>query len=197
MNDRKKQVMSFVRKILMYWQTEPNPHLVRADLANLRRGIGKKPGELPQLWELLFRDFPEELMSQNGNPTWEEWAVCGALTLYAMHQQGNDQKMHMDGQRLGIAIGSLADGDEDHLKPVQRRFNAFATAKGMPECLHHLRGLIQLLRRDGIPLDYVELAGDLYVFQTPDGAARIRLQWGQDFYRTVYRRQERKDDNHE
>lgn len=148
MNDRKKQVMSFVRKRLMYWQTEPNPHLVRADLANLRRGIGKKPGELPQLWELLFRDFPEELMSQNGNPTWEEWAVCGAF-------------------------------------------------KGMPECLHHLRGLIQLLRRDGIPLDYVELAGDLYVFQTPDGAARIRLQWGQDFYRTVYRRQERKDDNHE
>ena len=124
----------YKRQRLMYWQTEPNPHLVRADLANLRRGIGKKPGELPQLWELLFRDFPEELMSQNGNPTWEEWAVCGALTLYAMHQQGNDQKMHMDGQRLGIAIGSLADGDEDHLKPVQRRFNAFATAKGMPEC---------------------------------------------------------------
>ena len=115
MNDRKKQVMSFVRKRLMYWQTEPNPHLVRADLANLRRGIGKKPGELPQLWELLFRDFPEELMSQNGNPTWEEWAVCGALTLYAMHQQGNDQKMHMDGQRLVISFCSLADGDEDHL----------------------------------------------------------------------------------
>ena len=109
MNDRKKQVMSFVRKRLMYWQTEPNPHLVRADLANLRRGIGKKPGELPQLWEPLFRDFPEELMSQNGNPTWEEWAVCGALTLYAMHQQGNDQKMHMDGQRLGIAIALLGN----------------------------------------------------------------------------------------
>ena len=47
MNDRKKQVMSFVRKRLMYWQTEPNPHLVRADLANLRRGIGKKPGRRP------------------------------------------------------------------------------------------------------------------------------------------------------
>ena len=105
--------------------------------------------------------------------------------------------MHIDGQRLGIAIGSLSDGDEDRLKPVQRRFNAFATAKGMPECLHHLRGLIQLLRSEGIPLDYVELAGNLYVFQTPDGAARVRLHWGQDFYQTVYRRQERKDDNHE
>ena len=36
MNDRKKQVMSFVRKRLMYWQTEPNPHLVRADLGLAR-----------------------------------------------------------------------------------------------------------------------------------------------------------------
>lgn len=61
MNDRKKQVMSFVRKRLMYWQTEPNPHLVRADLANLRRGIGKKPGELPQLWSFCFGIFQKSL----------------------------------------------------------------------------------------------------------------------------------------
>ncbi len=196
MNNHKEQVMSFVRKRLMHWQTETNVHLVRADLANLRRGIGKKPGELPQLWELLFRDFPEELMSQNGTPTWEEWAVTGALTLYALHQQGSDQKMHVKGQKLGTAIGSLVASDEERLKPVQRRFNAFATAKSMPECMHHLRGLIQLLRSEGIPLDYAELAGDLYTFQMPDGAAKVRLRWGQDFYRTAFRFQERKDDNH-
>ena len=197
MKNSKEQVMGFVRKRLAYWQTETNVHLVRADLANLRRGIGKKPGELPQLWELLFRDFPEELMSQNGNPTWEEWAVSGALTLYAMHQQGSEQKMHIDGQRLGIAIGELVDGDEERLKAVQRRFNVFATAQRMPECMHHLRGLVQLLRSKEIPLDYVKLAGDLYEFQTPDGAARVRLRWGQDFYRTALRSQERKEDNHE
>ena len=43
MNNHKEQVMNFVRKRLLYWQTETNVHLVRADLANLRRGIGKKP----------------------------------------------------------------------------------------------------------------------------------------------------------
>lgn len=196
MNNHKEQVMNFVRKRLLYWQTETNVHLVRADLANLRRGIGKKPGELPQLWGLLFRDFPEELMSQSGVPTWEEWAVSGALTLYALHQQGSDQKMHVKGQSLGTAVGRLTGGDEERLKAVQRRFNAFATAQSMPECLHHLRGLIQLLRSEGIPLDYGELAGDLYTFQVPEGAAKVRLRWGQDFYRAAFRFQERKDDDH-
>lgn len=195
MKNRKEQVMGFVRKRLLYWQSEKNIHLIRADMANLRRGIGKKPGELPQLWELLFRDFPEELMSRDGNPTWEEWAVSGALTLYAMHQQGSEQNMHVSGKRLGIAIGSLAAENEDRMKAVQRRFNAFATAKEMPECLHHLRGLVQLLRSKGIGLDYVELAGDLYEFQTPEGAAKVRLCWGQDFYRTA-RYPERKDEEY-
>ena len=63
--------------------------------------------------------------------------------------------------------------------------------------MNHLRGLIQLLRSKEIPLDYVDLAGDLYEFQMPGGAARVRLRWGQDFYRTALRTENRKDDNHE
>ena len=104
--------------------------------------------------------------------------------------------MQADSQRLGMAIRKLAGNDTDRLKAVQRRFNAFATARSMPECLHHLRGLIQLLRSEDIPLDYVELAGDLYEFQTPDGAARVRLRWGQDFYRNAFRTEQGKDDDH-
>ena len=201
MSDQKAKVKSYVRRRLESWQHEPNPHQIRADLANLRRGIGKAPGDLPELWGLLFRDFPEELMSSTGEPTWAEWAVSGALTLYALHQQGAQRSMPADGQRLGMAIWWLARNDADQLKTdrlkaVQRRFNAFATARSMPECLHHLRGLIQLLRSKDIPLDYVELAGDLYEFQTPDGAARVRLRWGQDFYRNAFRTEQGKDDDH-
>ena len=80
MSDQKSKVKSYVRRRLESWQHEPNPHQIRADLANLRRGIGKAPGDLPELWGLLFRDFPEELMSSTGEPTWAEWAVSGALT---------------------------------------------------------------------------------------------------------------------
>lgn len=198
MNSNKEQVKSFVRKRLMYWQTETNVHLVRADLANLRRGLGKKPGELPQLWELLFRDFPEEMMSINGEATSAEWAVYGALTMYALHHQGAEVgEMHLDGQGIGIAVGTLVLRDAKRLNSIQRRFNAFATAKGMPECMSHLRGLVQLLRSEEIPQDYVKLAGDLYEFQISDRAARVRLRWGQDFYRIAPLKAERKDDKYE
>lgn len=189
MPEQRVMVKQYVYSRLVQWQREEERQ-VRADLANLRRGIGKKPGELPELWGLLFRDFPEELMSRNGEPTWAEWAVSGALTLYALHQQGMQQSAHAKGQSLGRAIRALASDDEQ-MKAVQRRFNAFATAKNMPECMQHLRGLVQLLHSKDIPLDYVELAGDLYVFQTPGGAAGIRLRWGQDFYRTTDKKEER------
>lgn len=196
MSDQKAIVKGYVRRRLEQWQHESNEHLLRADMANLRRGIGKKPGELPELWGLLFRDFPEALMSTSGEPTWAEWAVSGALTLYALHRQGARQDVHAEGQRLGLSVRRLAGGDEERLKAVQRRFNAFATARSMPECMHHLRGLVQLLRSEDIPLDYVELAGDLYEYQTPDGASRVRLRWGQDFYRNIYKNEEGVDNNH-
>lgn len=200
MSDQKKMVKDYVRGRLRGWQRQTNEHLVRADLANLRRGVGKKPGDMPELWGLLFRDLPEELMSKTGEPTRAEWAVSGALTCYALHQQGASRNAYAEGQRLGLAIRRLAGNDEEAMKAVQRRFNAFATARDMPECMHHLRGLVQLLRSKDIPLDYVELAGDLYEFQTPDGAARVRLRWGQDFYRISFRDdndENRKDDTNE
>ena len=105
--------------------------------------------------------------------------------------------MHRPGQGLGLAMAQLAGKDEDRLKAVQRRFNAFATARDMPECMHHLRGLVQLLRSQEIPLDYVKLADDLYNFQDKDQAANVRLRWGQDFYRNQFRIEEGKDENND
>ncbi len=196
MSDRKAMVRQYVRGRLAQWQREKNEHLVRADMAHLRRGIGKRPGDLPELWGLLFSGFPEELMSRDGEPTRAEWAVSGALTLYALHRQGMDNA-HADGRRLGLAVREIAGDSEDALKAVQRRFNAFATARSMPECMQHLRGLVQLMKSHEVSLDYAELAADLYEFQTSDGAARVRLRWGQDFYRGLLRATEGKDDDNE
>lgn len=196
MSDNRGMVESYVRRRLEQWRRETNEHMIMADMANLRRGIGKKPGELPELWGLLFRDFPEELMSRDGEATWAEWAVSGALTLYALHYRGMKQSAYLQNRRLGIAVRMLAGNDDNEMKAVQRRFNAFATARNMPECMQHLRGLVQLMSSKDIPLDYVSLAGDLYEFQTRDGAARARLRWGQDFYRII-KQEEGKDDSNE
>ena len=166
----------------------------RAELAKLRRGIGHAPGELPELWGSFLLGMPESFQGRSA-PSAAEWAVYLALTLYAVHQQGNDRPMNCPGNTLGRAVRQLAErnsaGQDWTEASVLRRFNALATAEEITEISHHLRGMIQLLSaaKDGaIPLDYPQLAADLYELQCTDPRyvqtpANVRLRWGQDLYR--------------
>lgn len=181
-----QSVMGTVAKRIGALQRLPE-HPRKAALANLRRGVGTKPGDLPELWGAFLQELPEELLSKTGEPTPGEWAVYLTLTLYALHQQGHDlpaAPMHRDGEPLGSAVHRLVKPDETpEDSAILRRFNALATAEAMPERAHYLRGIVQQLRAAAIPLDYVRLSADLLDLQLPDGAARVRLRWGQDFYR--------------
>lgn len=155
----------------------------RARLANLRRGVGKTPGELPELWGSFLNEIPEELLSQNGKPTYAEWAIYLSLTLFALHQQGNGESVHAEGISLGAAAAKLMNEPSDaERERVLRRFGPVVTAKDMPELSHHLRGMIQLMKAKGIRLDYGKLARDLYDFQSENARKRVQLRWGQDFY---------------
>ena len=144
----------------------------RAELAKLRRGIGHVPGELPELWGSFLLEMPESFQGRSA-PSAAEWAAYLALTLYAVHQQGNDQPMNRPGNTLGRAVRQLAErntpaGQDWTEASVLRRFNALATAEEITEISHHLRGMIQLLsaaKDGGIPLDYPQLAADLYAEQ--------------------------------
>ena len=80
----------------------------RAELAKLRRGIGHAPGELPELWGSFLLEMPESFQGRSA-PSAAEWAVYLALTLYAMHQQGNDCLMNCPGNTLGRAVRQLAE----------------------------------------------------------------------------------------
>ena len=159
----------------------------RAELAKLRRGIGHAPGELPELWGSFLLGMPESFQGRSA-PSAAEWAVYLALTLYAMHQQGNDCLMNCPGNTLGRAVRQLAErnsaGQDWTESSVLRRFNALATADSMPEVSHYLRGMVQLFRGNEpkLKLDYPRLAVELYRFQLPDQAANVRLQWGRDLY---------------
>ena len=167
-----------MKRKLEVCRSSTNDSSIRAQLAQLRRGIGSKPGDMPELWGILFSDMPEALLSKSGEPTQAEWAVYTALTLYALHQQGrspDSENMHKDGVRLGQALAQLAPTDEDKER-VARRFNSLATSGDMAEAAYYLRGLIQLLRAEGIGLDYVLLAQDLFSFQFPKLAPEVRLK---------------------
>lgn len=160
----------------------------RAKMAEIRRGAGKAPGELPAAWGILFQGLPEDMYAKSGQPTKAEWAIYTALTLYALHQQGSDRPMQEKDMPLGRAVSRLchnADGKytQDDRERIERRFFPLATADSMAELTHHLRGIVQLLKAEKIPLDYPALASDLYRYQLLDGANAVRLKWGQDFYR--------------
>ncbi len=167
----------------------------RAMLAKLRRGIGKEPGEVPELFEILFSDMPEELYGKGDEPSYAVWAIYTTLTLFALHQQGKDHPMSVDGEAggkktgnsLGAAVGYLVKKvvkkDKDREPAIKRRFDAVSTANEFTEFAHHARGLIQLLRAGDIVLDYPRFAEDLYWYQFDEVRNRIRLRWGEDYYR--------------
>ena len=165
----------------------------KAILANLRRGAGRDPGELPELWGEFLENLPETLYGSERGPSRAEWAIYTALTLFALHQQGHDPKqererMHQEKIGLGAAAAkiALADGAEDKdsaMERVRRRFNIAVTADSMEKLSWHLRGLVQLMSDKSIGMDYGKLAADLYRYQFPAMRNKVRLEWGQDFYR--------------
>ncbi len=172
----------------------------RAMLAKLRRGIGKQPGELPELFEIILRDMPEDLYSKGVDPSYSEWAVYTALTLFSLHQQGKDRPMSVGGKTknstgnsLGAAVGYLVKQDKDRELAIKRRFDAVTTANEFTEFAHHARGMIQLFRTGDIALDYPRFAEDLYWYQFDKTRNRVRLRWGEDYYRIVQQNTEKEN----
>lgn len=155
----------------------------KARLARLRHGAGRVPGEIPELWGEFLNGMPEKFISRNGEPTREEWAIYMSLTLFALHQQGNTNSVHVKEKSLGRAAAELmSENTDEERERVLRRFGPVVTAKDMPELSHHLRCLIQLFSSKDISLDYEMLAEDLMWFQFDDKRKNVQLRWGQDFY---------------
>jgi CRISPR system Cascade subunit CasA len=157
-----------------------------ADLARLRRGMGTQPGEVrdivgvPLHEAFLERGFAPD--DGDGGASASERAARVALTLFALHQQSQRQRMHRRGVGLGAALRRLAAG-ADVPGPVARRFRVLATAESLDELDHHLRGAVRLLRAETIALDYALLADQLVRWQRPSAANSVRLRWGREFYR--------------
>ena len=200
MANEAKQVRQFVNTRIGQILRTPADGPMKATLANMRRGIGKIPGDLPELWGMLFLDFPETLFSKRNEPSKAEWAAYTALTLFALHQQGHEPKkepMHQPNVSFGQAVGQLIEKEEDEAR-IRRRFQVAATSSDMTELSQHMRGMVQLLRTKGIPMDYAAVAEDLYWYQFMEYAPSVRLKWGQDFYRRNWKNAEAgKEDTNE
>jgi CRISPR system Cascade subunit CasB len=162
----------------------------KAALAQLRRGIGREIGELPEL--LGFVLPTDEITSWADGEDMVEKATYTALTLYAFHQQGSDKCMSAGLEEkeaavsyknsFGHAVRNLVKSDQNMEAAVTRRFDKVLTAKDVTELAVHARGLIGLLKKENITLDYPSFAVDLYWFQQQDVRRKVLLKWGKDYY---------------
>jgi CRISPR system Cascade subunit CasB len=164
---------------------EDRPDAVAA-LARIRRGAGRSPGEVPDLWgltgtELLYAAAPG--WGESTRMVRAENAMHVAVTLWALHQQSHREAgMHQaGGPELGGAVRRLMpDGDID--EPIRKRFVRAATASSLDVLAQRLREIVVLLRVNAVPLDYGVLAEQLFQWQQPGGPAQVHRAWGRSFH---------------
>ena len=176
-------VSSYVARQVGILQLDTNARA--ANLAKLRRGVGKTLEESPETWSMVLSGMPEGLLSKSADcrATEGEKAAYTALTLFALHQQGESRPVNSPGASFGNAIRSLVTPENE--EGIKRRFDAVVTSTTIEELSYHARGLVQLMRASDrlIAMDYPRFAKDLYNFQFPDGRRNVILSWGQDYYR--------------
>ncbi|WP_019358607.1 type I-E CRISPR-associated protein Cse2/CasB [Streptomyces sp. AA1529] len=153
-----------------------------ARLAQLRRGAGKAPEEVPELFGLTGT---EGLYSEKGpgpNSERADTAVHLAVTLYALHQQSQRRvRMHVPGRRLGGAVRALMpQGEID--EPLRRHFVRVAGATSTKVLAYRLRALVLLLRGESEPLDYARLADQIEQTLDPGKRLKVRQEWGREFH---------------
>lgn len=177
-------VFNYVSRKIEYLEKLADSGPGKAAFANLRRGVGKRPGELPELWGIIFEGIPEELLGKR-EISHAEWAIYTTLTLYACHRQGCDVAVNKKDISVGRAAAKLVKDKEDEGR-ILNRLNLVVTAATPDDMAYHLRSVVQLLSNEGISLDYARLAKELYLINHEDDAYRIKLNWGRDFYSERY-----------
>lgn len=148
----------------------------RALLAGLRDGGRRTIGDHTVTWATVVGVVPQELGGRNGNPSRSETSVFHAVTLHALHAQGG-KPAHKGGVRPGRAFGQLCAAESDS---TRTRVYAAVSSGTTRELVRHLGGLVTMMRRHGIALDYTQLQLDIAGWDDPNRRTQVRLRWGRD-----------------
>jgi hypothetical protein len=159
-----------------------------AELAQLRRGAGKVPTGYPYLMCMVLvlenedkedkQAFPEQCRGKGDRPNDAEIAAYTALTLFALHQQSQNQPMHDAKVSFGRAVGKLVGNTTSSMK---KRFDSLLTAQTENARQHYLRSLITLLRSKSIAFNYGQFAVDYMYLQNPSTRKNVLYRWNSEF----------------
>ncbi|HEX7660968.1 MAG TPA: type I-E CRISPR-associated protein Cse1/CasA [Pseudonocardiaceae bacterium] len=147
------------------------------DLAALRAGLGREPGEVPGMWPFYRAVTPDSGISCDLR------AEHHALALYGLHQQSRRTPMHDPSLlSVGAALQKLRNNVRTSAGAVDHWFTVAVSANTVPTLVMHLRGLITQLRSIDQPLNYDRLVEDIYRWQWPRSRQRVRRDWGSAYF---------------
>lgn len=142
----------------------------RGALAALRRGLGKPPGTVAEM-------FPYVVPWESHAEERHKDAYYLVAALFAWHPRNWPSTEDAWRTNLGASFAWL--GREDGGEGVERRFVALLNARGedLPD---HLRGAIGLMRAREVPVDYARLLGDIQQWDRDD--RRVQRAWARAFW---------------
>lgn len=154
---------------------EDEDRIDRAALAALRRGLGKRPGEAPQMFPVLIPLLPPGRLS-----SWDETCAYTIAALFAMHPaMWHGETSGRWTRNLGASLRRLREATDS--EGPERRLVALLNSDD-EDLAEHLRGVIALLRSADIPVDWQQLAYDLLNWNRTSREVQrrwARLFWGQ------------------
>lgn len=152
---------------------EDEDRIDRAALAALRRGLGKRPGEAPQMFPVLIPLLPTGRLS-----SWDEACAYTIAALFAMHPvtwQGEASGRWT--RNLGASMRRLREATDSD--GPERRLVALLNSDD-EDLGEHLRGVVALLRSKDVPVDWYQLAYDLLNWNR--ASREVQRRWATSYW---------------
>jgi CRISPR system Cascade subunit CasB len=138
----------------------------RRALALLRRGLGREPGTVPEMYSFVVPWVPENRYAED--------AAFLVAPLFALHPQSGGQKT------LGASFAHIPDASES----IEQRFTTLLNCH-RDDLADHLRQAVSLLRSKEIPVNWRQLLQDVLGW---DHESRfVQRAWAREFWRAVER----------
>ena len=166
----------------------------RADLARLRRGVGKSFDQAPEAWQIVLDILPEDRLGKSSYISPGENAAFITLTLYAtamVEKATYRGTLDQPGVDLGAAAARFTiktiGTDEKGKSQILPRMKRLMNADSVEEAAVPLRSILRLFADQEIPLDFADLSYDLYFYSILKGRSFVRLKWARSYFRQIER----------
>ena len=145
----------------------------RAGLAALRRGLGKRPGEAPEMFAVLVPLLPDGRLHADDEET--AYLIASLFASHPASWAGDG-----DGRwsrNFGASLRRL--GDATTSQGADRRMTGLL-GSDRERLDDQLRSAVHLLRSKGIPVDWEQLTWDTLQWDRPDRV--VQRRWASAFW---------------